>query len=327
MLFRSAVELQAAGVSAPLAWVQVEDISESLAASEGLRLAASVFHSAAEGIFITDADGLIVDVNQALCNITGYSRQELLGQTPRLFKSGHQSTRFYQQMWAVLQHGDTWSGDIVNRARDGSTQDLLETISVVRDAEGNISHYVALLSDIRQLKAQQRQLERLALYDSLTGLPNRVLLAQRLDESLELARSEGGTIAICYLDLDGFKEINDCQGHEAGDSLLRILAERMERVICPKHVVARLGGDEFLMILDGIEPGQREFPLLQHLLEVVVEPVHWNSSSLEITASIGVTLYSGSSEIRSPVELMRLADQAMYQAKDLGKNRYYVMPD
>lgn len=327
-----AVQLRATGVpavadaaKAAMAWVQVEDVRAQLEAEEGLRLAAKVFHSAAEGIFLTDPEGVIVDVNEALCRITGYGRQEMLGQTPRLFKSGLHSSEFYGQMWEALERDGTWSGEIINLARDGSTQDMLETISVVRDEQGAVANYVALLSDIRQLKGQQRQLERLALYDALTGLPNRILLAQVLERSMAEVRRGGGIIAICYLDLDGFKQINDQFGHAAGDSLLTTLAQRMQELLPRRDLVARLGGDEFVAILHGIEPGQQRFPLLDRLLAVLVEPVIWCDQVLEITASIGVTSYSLRSAAIEADQLLRIADQAMYQAKSLGKNRYCLV--
>jgi diguanylate cyclase (GGDEF)-like protein/PAS domain S-box-containing protein len=270
---------------------------------------------------------VIVDVNEALCRITGYDRQELLGQTPRLFKSGLHSADFYQQMWDCLDREGTWSGEIVNRARDGVAQDLLETISVVRDEQGAVANYVALLSDIRQLKGQQRQLERLALYDALTGLPNRLLLAQSMQRSMADARTNGGTLAICYLDLDGFKQINDRHGHAAGDSLLQTLAQRMQEIFPSPDVMARLGGDEFVAVLHGIQAGQRQLPLVERLLQVLVEPVIWNDLALEITASIGVTFYSGASGPQEADQLLRIADQAMYEAKCQGKNRYCLVPD
>ena len=327
-----AVQLRATGVpavadatKASMAWVQVEDVRAQLEAEEGLRLAAKVFHSAAEGIFLTDPEGVIVDVNEALCRITGYGRQEMLGQTPRLFKSGLHSSEFYGQMWEALERDGTRSGEIINLARDGSTQDMLETISVVRDEQGAVANYVALLSDIRQLKGQQRQLERLALYDALTGLPNRILLAQVLERSMAEVRRGGGIIAICYLDLDGFKQINDQFGHAAGDSLLTTLAQRMQELLPRRDLVARLGGDEFVVILHGIEPGQQRFPLLDRLLAVLVEPVIWCDQVLEITASIGVTSYSLRSAAIEADQLLRIADQAMYQAKSLGKNRYCLV--
>ena len=317
--------------TASLVWIQVEDISERLAAEEHLRLAAKVFHCAAEGIFLTDADGVIVDVNDALCRITGYGRAQLLGQTPRLFKSGLHPAAFYQQIWTDLERHGAWSGEIINRASDGAAQDMLETIGVVRDEQGSITNYVALLSDIRQLKAQQRELERLALHDSLTGLPNRILLGQALERGLAAVRCQGAAIAICYVDLDGFKAINDRHGHSAGDTVLQATAQRMQALLPAGDLVARLGGDEFVAILHGINPelALPSWPWLQQLLDALVEPVVWKGEALAITASIGVTIHSaaGSSGADSADALLRLADAAMYQAKRQGKNRYWVMVD
>ena len=329
-----AVQLRANGVPAvgdaagsSMAWVQVEDIGSRLEAEDRLRLAARVFHSAAEGIFLTDPAGVIVDVNEALCRITGYGRHEMVGQTPRLFKSGLHSSDFYRQMWDSLEREGIWSGEIINRSRDGAAQDMLETISIVRDDQGAVANYVALLTDIRQLKTQQRQLERLALYDSLTGLPNRVLLAQAMERDIEAVQRTGGCIVVCYLDLDGFKQINDRHGHAAGDSLLQTLAQRMQQVLSPRDLVARLGGDEFVAVLHGIHVGQQRLPLLDRLLRVLVEPVAWNDQMLEITASIGVVFYSGDSGVLAPDQLLCSADQAMYAAKRQGKNRYCLASD
>jgi diguanylate cyclase (GGDEF)-like protein/PAS domain S-box-containing protein len=304
----------------------VEDISDRLAAEESMRLAAKVFHSAAEGIFLTDPNGVIVDVNEALTRITGFGRAELLGQNPRVFKSGFHSAEFYQGIWAALDGDGVWSGEIVNRASDGSLQDLLETISVVRDDQGVITHYVAMLSDIRQLKKQQRQLERMALYDALTGLPNRVLLAERMAQSMARARRGAGAIAICYLDLDGFKQINDLHGHSAGDSLLQTVGQRMQAVLPPSDVVARLGGDEFVIVLHGIQAGPEEYELVQRLLDALVEPIVWNDLILQISASVGIAYFGDHLATLQADELLKLADQAMYEAKRHGKNRYWVSP-
>ena len=163
------------------------------------------------------------------------------------------------------------------------------------------------------------------MYDALTGLPNRILLAQVLERSMAEVRRGGGIIAICYLDLDGFKQINDQFGHAAGDSLLTTLAQRMQELLPRRDLVARLGGDEFVAILHGIEPGQQRYPLLDRLLAVLVEPVIWCDQVLEITASIGVTSYSLRSAAIEADQLLRIADQAMYQAKSLGKNRYCLV--
>ena len=305
-----------------LIWLIVEDLQENLAAQEGLRLAASVFRDAQEGIMITQPDGQIVDVNAAFSRITGYGREEVLGANPRLLKSGHHDPAFYACMWRQLNEEGTWSGEVVNRARDGATLELLETISAVKDDSGSVSHYVALLTDISQLKKQQHQLERLAHFDALTGLPNRILLARRLEDAMALARERGHRIAIGYLDLDGFKEVNDSLGHAAGDRLLQVLAARMEAALGPQDLLARLGGDEFVLVLGEIPSGCESLPLLDQLLSTLEEPVEWNGVPMRITASIGVTFFPQGPHGLGPDQLLRHADQAMYDAKRLGRNRY-----
>jgi len=314
--------LEEPGGEEGLIWLIVEDLQENLAAQEGLRLAASVFRDAQEGIMITQPDGQIVDVNAAFSRITGYGREEVLGANPRLLKSGHHDPAFYACMWRQLNEEGTWSGEVVNRARDGATLELLETISAVKDDSGSVSHYVALLTDISQLKKQQHQLERLAHFDALTGLPNRILLARRLEDAMALARERGHRIAIGYLDLDGFKEVNDSLGHAAGDRLLQVLAARMEAALGPQDLLARLGGDEFVLVLGEIPSGCESLPLLDQLLSTLEEPVEWNGVPMRITASIGVTFFPQGPHGLEPVQLLRHADQAMYDAKRLGRNRY-----
>jgi len=300
----------------------VEDLSESLAAEEGLRLAASVFRDAQEGIMITEPDGRIVDVNGAFSRITGYGREHVLGANPRLLKSGHHDTAFYARMWQKLNEEGTWSGEVVNRARDGSTLELLETISAVKDDSGSVSHYVALLTDISQIKKQQHQLERLAHFDPLTGLPNRILLARRLEDAMEGALQNDHRIAIGYLDLDGFKEVNDSLGHAAGDHLLQVLAARMEAALRPEDLLARLGGDEFVLVLEALPARGEGLPVLDQLLASLEEPVAWNGVPMQVTASIGVTFFPQGTHGLGPDQLLRHADQAMYAAKRLGRNRY-----
>ena len=271
---------------------------------------------------ITQPDGQIVDVNAAFSRITGYGREEVLGANPRLLKSGHHDPAFYACMWRQLNEEGTWSGEVVNRAMDGATLELLETISAVKDDSGSVSHYVALLTDISQLKKQQHQLERLAHFDALTGLPNRILLARRLEDAMALARERGHRIAIGYLDLDGFKEVNDSLGHAAGDRLLQVLAARMEAALGPQDLLARLGGDEFVLVLGEIPSGCESLPLLDQLLSTLEEPVEWNGMPMRITASIGVTFFPQGPHGLGPDQLLRHADQAMYDAKRLGRNRY-----
>jgi diguanylate cyclase (GGDEF)-like protein len=181
---------------------------------------------------------------------------------------------------------------------------------------------VALLTDISQLKQQQHQLERLAHFDALTGLPNRILLVRRLEDAMAAARESGHRIAIGYLDLDGFKEVNDSLGHAAGDRLLQVLAARMAAALRPQDLLARLGGDEFVLLLREIPSSGENLPILDQLLATLEEPVEWNGVPMRVTASIGVTIFPQGPQGLGPDELLRNADEAMYAAKRLGRNRY-----
>lgn len=298
----------------------VHDITERKRAEARLRLAASVFTHAREGILITDADNRIVEANDACLRITGYSREELLGATPGLFKSGRQTSEFYAGMWRALAEQGYWNGEIWNRRRDGEIYAELLTVSVVRDDSGRIRHHVALFTDITPIKRHQRQLERVAHHDALTGLPNRILLADRLDQAMRQARRQGRLLAVAYLDLDGFKAINDAHGHGVGDELLIQLARRMEATLREDDTLARVGGDEFVAVLAGLDGDDDWRPVLDRLLRAASEPVRIGGIEARVSASLGVTLYPrdpGDAE-----QLLRHADAALYQAKQDGRNRY-----
>jgi diguanylate cyclase (GGDEF)-like protein/PAS domain S-box-containing protein len=313
----------AAAAAEPLIWLLLDDISNAIARETDLRNAANVFRFAKEGIIITDPRGTIRDVNAAFSEITGYQRDHVIGLHTRLLKSGYHVDDFYATMWRCLAERGYWSGEVINRASDGSLFEVLETISAVKDEQGYIGSYVALLTDIRQIKQQQQQLQRLAHFDQLTGLPNRLLLAERLGRAITVARSRGQSLAICYLDLDGFKPINDRHGHAAGDRLLKEVAARLQTTIGEGDVAARLGGDEFVLVLHLDSAPGAGIAVLDRLLALLPEPVLWEGHELRVTASVGVTLFlaeQGGDE--EPDQLLRQADQAMYQAKRLGRNRY-----
>jgi PAS domain S-box-containing protein len=225
-----------------LIWLIAEDIRERRTSEQSLRQAANVFRYAQEGIMITEPDGRIVDVNETFSRMTGYSHQEIVGSNPRILRSGRHDHAFYAEMWEQLSIEGSWSGEVINRAKDGSLLEMLETISTVHDEHGNPTHYVALLTDIRQIKQQQKLLEKQAHYDQLTGLANRILLSIRLEQAMDEASNNDEVIAVCYLDLDGFKEVNDTLGHPAGDQLLKILASRMRRIMRGSDLLARIGG-------------------------------------------------------------------------------------
>jgi diguanylate cyclase (GGDEF)-like protein/PAS domain S-box-containing protein len=288
-----------------------------------LQLAAGVFTHALEGIMITAADATIIDVNDAFTRITGYGREEAVGHNPRFLSSGRHDRHIYEAMWAALAESGHWSGEVWNRRKDGEVFAEMLTISAVRDAQGNTQQYVALFSDITAIKEHQSQLERIAHFDALTNLPNRVLLADRLHQAMSQAVRRHQQLAVAYLDLDGFKTINDRHGHEAGDQVLITLAHRMKEALREGDTMARLGGDEFVAVLIDLEDTSASLPLLQRLLEVAALPVQLGDLSLQVSASVGVTFYPQTLDIDAD-QLLRQADQAMYQAKVAGKNRCCV---
>ena len=299
------------------------DISERKHAEMKLYLAASVFSRALEGIVSTSADGLIIDVNESFSRITGYSRDEAVGHNPRMLKSGHQTPEFYVLMWRDLKEKGHWYGEIWNRPKSGETYAEMKNISAVCDAKGKVQHYLALFSDISPLKAHQKQLEHIAHYDPLTNLPNRILLADRLHQGLVRAQRRGQLLALVYLDLDGFKAINDRHGYQAGDQLLVAVADSMKQALREGDTLARLGGDEFVAVLGDLADIASSVPILTRLLAAAAEPTRADNLLLQVSASLGVTFYPQAQEIDAE-QLLRQADQAMYQAKLAGKNRYHV---
>lgn len=294
-----------------------------LKAEEGLRLAANVFTHSSEGILITDTNARIVEVNPAFTEITGYPRDEVIGQNPRILNSGRQSKEYYASLWKSLSSTGVWNGEIWNKKKDGTVYAEYLNISSVRDERGDVINYIGQFSDITTLKEYQGQLERIAHYDSLTGLPNRLLLADRMMQAMAQVPRRERHIAIVYLDLDGFKAVNDAHGHETGDQLLAILAGRMTEALREGDTLARLGGDEFVAVLVDLPEIDASGPILERLLEAASQPITVGDVVLKVSASLGVSVYPQEEEVDAD-QLLRQADQAMYQAKQAGKNRFHV---
>jgi diguanylate cyclase (GGDEF)-like protein/PAS domain S-box-containing protein len=302
----------------------IRDITERRMLEDDLRQSASVFEHANEGILITDARGTIIDINKAVTRITGYRPEEIIGQNPKLLSSGRQGPDFYEKMWGELRQTGRWSGEIWNRRKNGEVYAEMLTITAVRRDGGEVYRYIALFSDITSFKEQQQQLERIAHYDALTQLPNRVLLADRLQLAMTQSQRNGTSLAVAFMDLDGFKEINDTHGHEIGDKLLIQVAARMRQVMREGDTVARIGGDEFVGVLLGFRNREETAPALDRLLAAVSEPVRLNGLELRVSASIGISFHPQEHDNAVSADLLlRQADQAMYQAKQTGKNRYH----
>jgi len=302
--------------------VSIIDITDRKISEEGLRLFAKVFSETTEGIIITDTKGIIIDVNPAFCEITGYSREDAIGQNPSLLNSGKQSPAFYQEMWKIITDQKHWQGEVWNRKKNGEVYAELLSISSIPDAEGNTLHYVGIFTDVTHSKKQQEALEQMAHYDVLTQLPNRALLADRYTQALAHSKRQENQLAVCFLDLDNFKPINDLYGHEIGDELLVEVAKRIKSIIRDEDTASRQGGDEFVLLLGDIDQLSQCEQMLNRVLTSLSQPYLIDTLSLTISASIGFSLYpTDNTDLDT---LMRHADQAMYQAKQAGRNRYHL---
>ncbi|UZE23984.1 EAL domain-containing protein [Pseudomonas sp. B21-056] len=291
-----------------------------LADRERLRQAAAVFDCTREGVLVTDRSGLIVHVNRAFMAITGYGRDEVLGQRPNLFKSGRHGADFYRDMFASLSGRGEWSGEIWNRRKSGEIYPQWQTIRALVDDNGQVNQYVAVFSDISAIKDSQHELAHLAHHDPLTGLPNRVLFSDRAEQALASAQLHKRGCALLLVDLDHFKNINDSLGHAVGDELLKGVAERFQALFAPGVTLARLGGDEFAVLMENCsQPGQAAVQA-QRILDVLKEPLRFDGRALFINASIGISLFPG--DALSAGQLLRNADSALFKAKSAGRDSY-----
>jgi diguanylate cyclase (GGDEF)-like protein/PAS domain S-box-containing protein len=304
----------------------VRDISMRKKAEEKLMLAAKVFENTVEGIVVTDAHGTIEQVNPGFSIITGYTPQEAVGDNPRILKSDRHPQHFYKDMWAKLVADGHWAGEIWNRRKNGESYPEWLTISAIKNDAGEITNYVSIFHDITELKRQQDALEYQAQHDALTGLPNRILLGDRLRMALAQLERSDGKLALLFFDLDNFKTINDGLGHGVGDALLVELSRRMEKLLRSGDTLARLGGDEFLVLLPEIESVDAASHIANRMLEALKVPFHHGDVEYFVTASIGVTIAPDDGSEGS--KLIKNADMAMYRAKSLGRNNYqYFTPE
>ncbi|MBV4540610.1 phosphodiesterase DibA [Pseudomonas vlassakiae] len=287
---------------------------------ERLRMAAAVFDSTLEGVLVTDRQGLIVHVNRAFMRITGYQQEEVLGHRPSKFKSGRHGVPFYQQIYAALAEKGEWSGEIWNRRKSGEIYPQWQTICAIRDDSGELSHYVAVFSDISAIKHSEQELAYLAHHDPLTGLPNRLLFNDRTEQALASAQVNKRGCALLLLDLDHFQSINDGLGHTIGDQLLKLVGERLREAVGSNVTLARLGGDEFAVLAENCQQIGQAGKLAQGIIERMREPFEFDDHRLFISASVGISLFP--TDALSAEQLLRNADSALFKAKDNGRACY-----
>lgn len=314
------VTLVLVGALLAAAGILTRQLIRTYRAEERLRLAASVFSHCHEGIMITDAQSRIIDVNRQMEELTGFSRNELIGRTPALLDSGHHDLKFFSDLQKNLAEQGSWRGDIWNRRKDGALYVQHTRISAVRDDNGAISHFVGMASDITDLKEEQSNLEKMAFQDPLTELPNRILLADRLQQGITNSQRDQTLLAVCYLDLDNFKPVNDRHGHAVGDQLLVNVANRWRGSVRGGDTVARLGGDEFIVLLNSMNSVAECEAAVARLLEAIASPFTHGDLTINVSASIGVAIFPRDGATAE--ELIHQADAMLYQAKNAGRCRY-----
>jgi diguanylate cyclase (GGDEF)-like protein/PAS domain S-box-containing protein len=301
-----------------LAWIY--DISAMKAAEEKLKLTAKVVESASEAVVITNAYNEIEYVNPAFTAITEYTAAEVLGQNPALWRSGRHDAEFYQSMWAALNDVGRWRGEIWNRRKSGEFYAEWLSIVAIKDDAGVVSHYIAIFSDITHRKEDEERVWRQANFDALTGLPNRALFVDRLSQAIRQSKRDDKKFALFFIDLDGFKQVNDSLGHAAGDLLLQQTAQRLVDCVRSSDTVARLAGDEFTCIVQGVHDSADTSMVARKILERLAAPFDLDGKSAHVQGSVGIALYPDDGA--NGPELLKMADEAMYRVKRRGKNSF-----
>lgn len=287
---------------------------------EQLRLLSTALATANNAVFITDREGRIQWVNKAFSQLSGYAPEEILGQTPRLLKSGVHDAAYYERLWQTILAGEPFTSQTTERRKDGSLYTVRQVITPVRDSQGRVSHFISMHEDISEALAAQARIEHMAHFDALTGLPNRSLFFDRLAQALAMSRRSGDRVALFFLDLDRFKPVNDTYGHGVGDALLRAVAERLSGCVRESDTVARIAGDEFTIILPRIPGREDAARVAEKIIRVIGEPFEVEGHRIQIGVSIGIAFFPDDAE--DPEALIRRADNAMYAAKAASRNTY-----
>ncbi|GAB6051811.1 hypothetical protein JCM17960_06310 [Magnetospira thiophila] len=293
---------------------------------EELRLAASVFHNSAEGVMITEPNGTIKSVNPAFTRITGYAAEEVVGRLPSVLRSNLHEGKFYGDMWNKLHQEHHWEGEIWNRRKGGESYLQWMLINAVPGRNGKPISFVSVFHDITEARSKDERIRYLAFHDALTGLPNRVLFQERLEHAVDRSRRDGIRLSVCFIDLDGFKAVNDSLGHDIGDLLLKAVAERIQgRLRRGADTVARLGGDEFVVLMEDLKSAEQCAHLANEIIADISQPLTLRGQTVQVGASMGMALFPTDAD--SAAELMKRADAAMYAAKAAGKGTYRFHAD
>jgi len=294
------------------------DISERMRADLELRIAAIAFDSQ-DGMIVTDAQATILRVNSAFTQITGYSAQEAIGQSPRMLRSDRHDADFYAAMWATVETAGAWHGEIWHQRKNGEIFPEQLTITAIMGSSGQVTHYVGTLRDITLRKQLEEEVAQLAFFDPLTQLPNRRLFNDRLGQAFTRAQRSKLTMALMFIDLDKFKPVNDTHGHEVGDWMLLTVAKRIESCLRTSDTAARVGGDEFLVLLPELQTSNDAIAVAEKIRQALEQPVVTPSElTLHVSASIGIAIYPDHAQTAQ--DLLHLGDRAMYQAKNVGGN-------
>ncbi|WP_173983254.1 EAL domain-containing protein [Magnetospirillum sp. SS-4] len=304
----------------PVIYCAWRDITERKLAEAEMQLAASVFHTTQEGILITDSTGVIVSVNPAFTEITGYTAEEAIGQTPRLLKSNHHDDAFYTGMWRQIINEGGWQGELWNRRKNGEAFLEWLTITAIPGADGRFSRFVSVFTDVTELRRKDEQIRYQAYHDALTGLPNRALLDDRLEHAIDVARRQANQVAVLFLDLDRFKVVNDSLGHQEGDKLLQTTAQRIQDSVRRSDTVGRLGGDEFIVILGDFTDTAEVAQVADKIIAAIAAPFDISGRLLHSGTSIGIAVFPQDGD--DGPTLMKNADIAMYQAKAAGRSTF-----
>ncbi|MDD5160111.1 MAG: diguanylate cyclase [Sulfuricurvum sp.] len=309
----------------PYVWLSIDDIKDVKEREAKLLLSDAVFHNTSEVIFITDADKRIVKVNEAFTTVTGYTEEEVLGENPKILKSGKHDELFYEEMFRLINTTGNWHGEIWNKRKNGEVYPSLQSISAIYDNSGKLIRYVSILSDITLQKEYEHQLLIHSHHDSLTGLPNRLFFNQILQQTLARSQRPHKVFALFFIDLNQFKEVNDTHGHETGDILLTSVATHLQENIRSEDFAARLGGDEFVIIFESVNMRDEAITVAQNLIDKIKQSLVINENEITPSISIGIAFYPEHGS--DPSTLLKSADKAMYYAKHHTEEHYYIYSD